>query len=142
MQEGAGTLCGLDHIGGVCAGQGPNVERIARVSRPISPADCTIGHNERVTTGKRAGARPKRQFRPDLLALAVGTTVCVIAWLFLVKGSIDFFTDAQDGNGSSWGFFALAAIGAAACLFAALMLLVRVSRALGLTPPPAPRDKP
>lgn len=93
--------------------------------------------------GKRAGARraapSKRRFRPILPAYAVATTALVIAWGYLVWAAIDFGADARDGDARAWGFLGVAALGAAACLFAGLMLLARLLRALGGTPVvPAP----
>jgi hypothetical protein len=69
-----------------------------------------------------------------VFVLALATTVAVIAWGYLVYAAIDFGSDARGGDGRAWGFLALAAVGAAACLFAALMLLARVLRALGAPP--------
>lgn len=92
--------------------------------------------------GKRAGARrgprPRRQLRPSVLLLALGITVAVIAWGYLVYTAIDFGGDARGGDDRAWGFLALAALGAVACLFIGLMLLARLSRALGLTSQAAP----
>lgn len=96
-----------------------------------------------VSSGKRAGARrgakPKRGFRPALLLLAVGVTVAVVAWGYLVYAAIDFGTSARGGESSSWWFLGLASVGAVACLFAALMLIARLLRALGITAPPSSR---
>ncbi len=86
--------------------------------------------------GKRAGARPKRQFRPVLLGLALGVTACVVAWGYLVYAAIDFGTTARGGDGTAWWFLALAAVGAMLCLFLGLILVARIGRALGLTRPP------
>ena len=89
--------------------------------------------------GKRAGARPKRRFRPALLGLAVAITACVVAWGYLVYAAIDFGAAARrDGSAADWFFLVLASIGAIACLFLGLMLVVRVSRALGITHAPVP----
>lgn len=95
--------------------------------------------------GKRAGARratpPKRRFRPSILAYAVAITALVIGWGYLVWAAIDFGGDARDGDSRAWGFLGLAALGAAACLFAGLMLLARLLRALGgASVVPAPRS--
>lgn len=91
--------------------------------------------------GKRKGSRkaapPPRTFRKDVFFLALATTVAVVAWGYLVYAAIDFGTDARDGEDRAWVFLALAAVGAAACLFAALMLLARTLRAL--TSPPVSR---
>jgi hypothetical protein len=66
--------------------------------------------------------------------LALATTIAVVAWGYLVYAAVDFGSDARGGDTRAWGFLALAAVGAAACLFVALLLIARVLRALG-TPP-------
>lgn len=83
--------------------------------------------------GARRGARPKRRFRPSVLAYAVAITALVIGWGYLVWAAIDFGSDARDGDSRAWGFLGLAALGAAACLFAGLLLVARLLRALGGT---------
>lgn len=100
-----------------------------------------IGHNGPVATrGKRAGERRKARFRPTVLLLAVGVTLGVIAWGYLVKAAIDFGVEARSGTSGAWLFLGLASLGAVACLFIGLMLVVRLLRALGLTsrPPTTP----
>ncbi|TYL51331.1 hypothetical protein FXB39_08850 [Nocardioides sp. BGMRC 2183] len=93
-------------------------------------------------SGKRAGDRQRQKFRPTYLLLAIGITASLVAWGYLVYAAIDFGATArQDGEAAAWGFLALAAIGAVACLFLAFMLIVRLSRALGLTHTPEPRPK-
>lgn len=96
------------------------------------------------SAGKRAGARrgprPKRAFRPRLLVLALGITLLVVAWGYLVYAAIDFGTQARAGESAAWAFLGLASLGAVACLFAGLMLVVRVLRELGITQPPSPGD--
>lgn len=81
--------------------------------------------------GARRGARPKRRFRPRVLAYAVAITALVIGWGYLVWAAIDFGVDARGGDSRAWGFLGLAALGAAACLFAGLMIIARLMRALG-----------
>jgi hypothetical protein len=93
----------------------------------------------RVAHGKRAGAKQKRGFRPSLLLLALGITACVVAWGYLVYAAVDFGGEARDGRDEAWTYLAVAAVGAAACLFIALMLIARLSRAIGLTAPPEPK---
>ena len=96
----------------------------------------------RVTGGKRAGTRPQRRFRPVLLGLAVAITLCVVAWGYLVYAAIDVGADARrDGSAGAWAMLLLASVGAVACLFLGLMLIVRLSRALGITHTPSPRPK-
>ena len=92
-----------------------------------------------VAHGKRAGAKQKRGFRPGLLLLALGITACVVAWGYLVYAAVDFGGEARDGRDEAWSYLAVAAVGAAACLFIALMLIARLSRAIGLTRPPEPK---
>jgi hypothetical protein len=95
-----------------------------------------------VTGGKRAGGRTKARLRPDLLALAFGITLAIVAWGYLVLAAIDFGADARhDGDTSAWFFLATAAVGAMLCLFLAFMLAVRLSRSLGLTSTPDPKPK-
>ena len=95
-----------------------------------------------VTGGKRAGARQKRGFRPVLLFLALGITLCVVAWGYLVYAAIDFGSTArQDEDSAAWGYLAVAAVGAVACLFLGFMLVARFSRAMGLTHAPDPKPK-
>jgi len=98
-----------------------------------------MGH---VSDGKRAGsrraARPARRFRPDVLLLAVGITLAVVAWGYLVYAAIDFGGDARNGDTPSWALLGLASIGAIACLFIGLMLIARLSRALASAPSPRP----
>lgn len=97
--------------------------------------------------GKRKGSRkasrrerpsrPRPRLSPPVVLLAAAVTVAVIAWGYLVFVAIDFGSDARDGDARAWGFLALAAIGAMACLFAGLMLVARLARAVGLTSAPA-----
>lgn len=96
----------------------------------------------RTVGGKRAGDRQARRFRPVYLLLAFGITLSLVAWGYLVYAAIDFGASArQENSGAAWGLLALAAVGAVACLFLALMLIVRLSRALGLTHAPDPKPK-
>jgi fatty acid desaturase len=84
--------------------------------------------------GARKGARPPRRFRKDVFALALGMTIALVAWGYLVRAAVDFGSDARDGEGSAWLFLLLAAIGAAACLFVSLLLGARAFRALSTAP--------
>ena len=87
-----------------------------------------------VTSGKRAGARRGASTGPRFsraaLALCAAITFCVVAWGYLVYAAIDFGTAARAGAGSSWGFMALASLGAIACLFVGLLLGARLMRVL------------
>jgi hypothetical protein len=114
------------------------------------PGPLAIGHNGRVTSGKRAapgrhsGAvrldsapTPRRDNGP-LLLLALGITAAVVAWGYLVYLAIDFGGTARDGDGTAWWFLAMATIGAIACLFVAMMLGTRLVTRLRASPAPSP----
>ncbi|WP_127479035.1 hypothetical protein [Nocardioides pantholopis] len=98
--------------------------------------------------GKRAGSRRARRRPPTtapiLVGLAAGVTLLVVAWGYLVYAAVDFGSSARGGDSRSWWFLALASAGAVACLFAGLMLIARLLRALGVTstPEPAPATAP
>lgn len=80
-----------------------------------------------------------------MLLLAVGVTAGVIAWGYLVKAAIDFGVQARNGTSQAWLFLGLASLGAVACLFFGLLLVVRLMRELGITSPPSstsPPDEP
>lgn len=66
-----------------------------------------------------------------VLPLAVGITLCVVAWGYLVKAAIDFGTTARGGESQAWIYLGLASAGAIACLFLGLMLISRIGRAVG-----------
>ena len=89
--------------------------------------------------GSRAGSRrgPRRRPRPtgQVLLHAAGITALVVAWGYLVWAAIDFGTSAREGEQVAWAFLALASLGAVACLFAGLMLGVRLLRLLGVLGP-------
>ena len=100
-----------------------------------------------VSTGKRAGSRKgtrsPRSVNKAALVIGAAITVCVIAWGYLVYAAIDFGTAAREGSGSSaWTFMVLACLGAIACLFVGLLLVARLMRALGITPPPDSPSEP
>lgn len=105
----------------------------------MSGEACDIGENDVMAQGKRAGARQKRGFRPVLLLLALGVTASVVAWGYLVVAAIDFGGSAREGDTAAWWFLALASLGAVACLFLGLILISRITRALGITQAPPPR---
>lgn len=89
------------------------------------------------TRGKRAGAKRKPRLRPSVLLLAVGITLGVVAWGYLVKAAIDFGVQARSGTSDAWLFLGLASLGAVACLFIGLMLVARLLRTLGITAGPS-----
>ncbi len=92
--------------------------------------------------GKRAAAKSKARFRPTVLLLAVGVTVGVVAWGYLVKAAIDFGVQARSGTNGAWLYLGLAALGAVACRFIGLMLVARLMRVLGITSQPREPDAP
>lgn len=98
------------------------------------------------SSGKRAGSRrgPRQRggINKGALALAVGITLCVVAWGYLVYLAIDFGTSARSGESGSWALLALASIGAIACLFTGLLLIARLMRALGITSAPDEPSEP
>ncbi|MDH2414731.1 hypothetical protein [Nocardioides sp. CER19] len=98
-----------------------------------------------VTAGKRAGSRrsapPPRRRRPAVLGYALGITVALVAWGYLVWAAIDFGSDARGGDGRAWWFLGLAALGAVACLFVGLILVTRLVRTLGRDPSPTPTPR-
>ena len=83
--------------------------------------------------GKRVGPRKRRGFSFAALLLAVGITLCVIAWGYLVKAAIDFGIQARNGTPDAWMYLGGAALGAVLCLFVGLMLVARILRVLGIT---------
>lgn len=91
----------------------------------------------RVAPGKRAGSRRASRSTATVekasVGYAAGVTFSVIAWGYLVFAAIDFGTAARNGNGAAWALLTLAALGAAACLFAGLMFGTRLVASLGLT---------
>ncbi|MGH3346233.1 MAG: hypothetical protein ACRDO4_04575 [Nocardioides sp.] len=94
--------------------------------------------------GKRVAAKPKARFSPTVLLLALGVTVGVVAWGYLVKAAIDFGIQARSGTSGAWLYLGLAGFGAVACLFIGLLLVARILRVLGITnpaskEPPEPR---
>ena len=105
-----------------------------------------ISHNEPVATGKRAGSRrgAKQQasFNRPALMFDLAITACLVAWGYLVYLAIDFGTSARAGDSGAWGLLVLASLGAVACLFAGLLFVSRLLRALGITKDPDVDDSP
>jgi hypothetical protein len=114
---------------------GPGDPRVADGFGTPAPACRGIGHNVSVA-GKRAGPKRKRRFSPALLFLAIGVTLCMVAWGYLVKAAIDFGVTARGGEQGAWLFLGLASLGAVACLFVGLILVARILRRLGITRSP------
>jgi hypothetical protein len=78
--------------------------------------------------------------------LALGVTLAVVGWGYLVFAAIDFGAAGRGGDSRAWIFLGMAALGAVACLFVGLMLVARLLRQLGITrdpsAPPAPAVAP
>jgi hypothetical protein len=70
----------------------------------------------------------------------VGVTLAVVAWGYLVYAAIDFGAQARGGTTRAWWFLGLAAVGAVACLFVGLMLVVWLLRALGISSGPVSKQ--
>jgi hypothetical protein len=73
---------------------------------------------------------------------ALAITGCLVAWGYLVYLAIDFGTTARAGESGAWGLLALSALGAVACLFAGLLFVSRLLRALGISSQPDEDDAP
>lgn len=91
--------------------------------------------------GKRVGPKKKTSFRPTALLLAIGITLAVGAWGYLVKAAIDFGIQARNGTSGAWTYLGLACVGAVACLFVALMMVARLLRTLGITSGPGSQER-
>jgi RsiW-degrading membrane proteinase PrsW (M82 family) len=74
-----------------------------------------------------------------MLLLALGVTVAVVAWGYLVYAAIDFGSKARAGEETSWWLLGLASVGAVACLFVGLLLVARLLRMLGVLKTQQPR---
>ena len=112
-----------------------------------STADGTGGHGGRHAGKRRAEPEARPPAAPGrsparLLLLALGVTVCVVAWGYLVYAAIDFGASARSGDSQAWTFLGLASVGAVACLFVGLMLVARLLRMLGVIRPDAEEPPP
>ena len=83
-------------------------------------------------SGARRAAHPPSSSGRRRLVLGVGCCLLVIAWIVLVKAAIDFGRSARGGDGTAWIFLVVACLGAIACLFAGLLLGVRLLVAFGV----------
>ncbi len=94
------------------------------------------------TSAEGPSGEPSARPLARLLPLALGVTLCVVAWGYLVYAAIDFGASARDGESQAWWFLALASLGAVVCLFVGLLLIARLMRLVGVTKgeegPPAP----
>ena len=80
---------------------------------------------------------PRVVHRRRLIQLALGITLAVVAWGYLVTAAIHFGGQGRDGEDGAWVFLAFATIGATACMFVMLILASKLVAALrGETPPP------
>ena len=111
-----------------------------RASTPASVVPSPLPRRRRARRGESAG-RPWAK----LLPLALGVTLCVVAWGYLVYAAIDFGATARGGETRAWWFLAMASLGAVVCLFVGLLLVARLMRLVGVTktedaepPPPRP----
>ena len=111
-----------------------------RASTPASVVPSPLPRRPPSEGGESAG-RPWAK----LLPLALGVTLCVVAWGYLVYAAIDFGATARGGETRAWWFLAMASLGAVVCLFVGLLLVARLMRLVGVTktedaepPPPRP----
>lgn len=86
--------------------------------------------------GARRAARPKPQLRLDVVGLAVGSLLALVAWGFLVWAAIDFGRTARGGDSGAWLYLVVASVGAVACLFLCLLLVTLVMRRIGVLDDP------
>jgi len=102
-----------------------------------------ISHNVLVNEGasKHSGHRragpPVAKFSLRTRFLAVAVLLCVVAWGYLVWAAIGFGRTARGGDVSAWVYLAVASVGAICCLFAGLLLVVRLLRSMGVIAPDA-----
>jgi hypothetical protein len=82
-------------------------------------------------------ARSRRTPNGPVAVYAAGITFAIVAWGYLVWAAIDFGATARGGVQGAWFFLVLACVGAACCLFAGLMLGMRLLTVLGVIAPPA-----
>ena len=111
-----------------------------RASTPASVVPSPLPRR-RASEGGESSGRPWAK----LLPLALGVTLCVVAWGYLVYAAIDFGATARGGETRAWWFLAMASLGAVVCLFVGLLLVARLMRLVGVTkaedaepPPPRP----
>ena len=95
----------------------PVVEREASVL-PRSDTMSVVGKH----SGDAVDEPPRVVHRGRLIRLAIGITIAIVAWGYLVSAAIHFGGQARDGQHSSWVFLGCATLGATACMFVLLML--------------------
>jgi hypothetical protein len=95
----------------------------------------------RGTRPSRRGARRGARHRPTIRPLALGYAAAIVAsaalWGYLVFLAIRWGAAARAGDGPGWLAFGLVALAAVLCLFGGLMLVSRLTRALGITASPS-----
>lgn len=79
---------------------------------------CRVGKH----SGDAVDEVPAPIDRQRVIKLAAGFTATIVAWGYLVALAIDFGSAARDGDGFSWVLLFLAAVGATACMFVALIV--------------------
>lgn len=92
--------------------------------------------------GKHSGEQTRSDLPVRRIAvLALGVTLTVVAWGYLVKAAIDFGQTGRESGGSAWVFMVLSTLGAVACLIVAMILGARllstIQRRDGPDPPSA-----
>lgn len=97
-----------------------------------------VGRHSGSTEEAHSEAQPSPARRPVLL-LALGMTVTLVAWGVLVGLAIEFGKEARSGEPEAWTFLVLAALGATACLFLALLLGARALAVVRGKPQAPPR---
>lgn len=109
------------------------------MDRSATMGPVATGTSTRRRPGARRADRPSRSRQwPKAAALALGITLTLVAWGYLVSAAIDFGASARTGETAGWLFLALASLGAVGCLFVTLMLASRVLQVLGATRPDPP----
>ena len=83
--------------------------------------------------GSRRGSRSPARVRADVVGYAAAILASASLWGYLVFLAIRWGAAARADSGPGWVAFAAAAVAAVACLFVGLLLVSRLSRALGLT---------
>lgn len=69
---------------------------------------------------------PQPPMHQRLPGLGAGVLATVVAWGFLVGRAIHFGSQSKHGESAAWFFMVLATLGAAACMFVAMFLGVRI----------------
>lgn len=148
-------VLGLDREGGAAlTGRGDDHDAVLEGHQDAAGvthvgSDPTHAHppaalGENVPVGRHTGERaedetpPPRSPRRRIFVLSLLVTLTLIAWGVLVYAAIDFGREARSGEPDAWTFLAIAAVGAAACLFVTMILgtrLVALVRGRAVVPP-------